>query len=83
MLERAAYYGLRTLILLYMTGEILKMDSTRALIVYGWFAGSILFSQIIGALLGDLIIGNKKTLIIGVGLFGYVLWNKKTTYSNK
>jgi POT family proton-dependent oligopeptide transporter len=65
MLERASYYGLRALVVLYMTGEILKMDSTEALVIYGWFAGSIVFSQILGALLGDLLIGNKKSIIIG------------------
>jgi len=65
MLERASYYGLRALVILYMTGEILKMDSTEALTIYGWFAGSVVFSQIFGALLGDLLIGNKKTIIVG------------------
>ena len=65
MLERASYYGLRALVVLYMTGEILKMDSTEALTIYGWFAGSVVFSQIFGALLGDLLIGNKKTIIVG------------------
>ena len=48
-----------------MTGKILKMDSTEALVIYGWFAGSVVFSQILGALLGDLLIGNKKSIIIG------------------
>jgi len=65
MLERASYYGLRALVVLYMTGEILKMDTTEALVIYGWFAGSVVFSQILGALLGDLLIGNKKSIIIG------------------
>lgn len=65
MLERASYYGLRALVVLYMTGEILKMDTTEALVIYGWFAGSIVFSQILGGLLGDLLIGNKKSIIIG------------------
>lgn len=65
MLERASYYGLRALVVLYMTGEILKMESTEALTIYGWFAGSVVFSQILGALLGDLLIGNKKAIIVG------------------
>jgi POT family proton-dependent oligopeptide transporter len=65
MIERASYYGLRALVILYMTGEILKMDTTEALVIYGWFAGSLVFSQILGGLLGDLIIGNKKSIIIG------------------
>jgi POT family proton-dependent oligopeptide transporter len=65
MIERASYYGLRALVIIYMTGEILKMDTTEALVIYGWFAGSLVFSQILGGLLGDLIIGNKKSIIIG------------------
>jgi POT family proton-dependent oligopeptide transporter len=64
-LERASYYGVRSLIVLYMIGEVLKMSTTDALSVYGWFTASLFFSQIIGAILGDLLIGNKKAVIIG------------------
>jgi len=65
ILERASYYGLRSLIILYMIGEVLKMSNAEALSIYGWFTASFIFSQIIGAILGDLIIGNKKAIIIG------------------
>ncbi|SNR14177.1 POT-type proton-dependent oligopeptide transporter [Tenacibaculum jejuense] len=65
MLERASYYGLRALVVLYMVGEILKMERTEALSIYGWFTASLVFSQIVGALFGDLLIGNKKSIIIG------------------
>ncbi len=64
-LERASFYGLRSLIVLYMIGGILQMEDVEALKIYGWFTASFLFSKIIGAILGDLIIGNKKALIIG------------------
>ena len=64
-LERASFYGLRSLIVLYMIGEILQMENAEALKIYGWFTASFLFSKIIGAILGDLIIGNKKAVIIG------------------
>ena len=64
-LERASFYGLRSLIVLYMIDGILKMERTEALSVYGWFTASFLFSKIFGAILGDLIIGNKKGVIIG------------------
>ena len=64
-LERASYYGLRSLIVLYMIGGILQMERTEALNIYGWFTASLVFSNIIGAILGDLITGNKKALIIG------------------
>ena len=65
MLERASYYGFRALVVLYMVGETLKMERTEALSIYGWFSASIVFSQIIGGLFGDLLIGNKKAIIIG------------------
>src|SRR5690554_2009976 len=65
MLERASYYGFRILLILYMTGEVLKMDRTEALNIYVWFTGSFMISKIIGAILGDLVIGNKKALFIG------------------
>lgn len=65
MLERASYYGFRALVVLYMVGETLKMERTEALSIYGWFTASLVFSQIVGALFGDLLIGNKKSIIIG------------------
>lgn len=65
MLERASYYGFRALVVLYMVGETLKMERTEALTIYGWLVGSLVFSQIIGGLFGDLLIGNKKSIIIG------------------
>jgi POT family proton-dependent oligopeptide transporter len=65
MLERASYYGFRALVILYMVGETLKMERTEALSIYGWFTASLVFSQIVGALFGDLLIGNKKSIIKG------------------
>ena len=65
MLERASYYGFRALVVLYMVGETLNMERNEALTIYGWLIGSLVFSQIIGGLFGDLLIGNKKSIIIG------------------
>ena len=62
MLERASYYGFRALVVLYMVGETLKMERTEALTIYGWLVGSLVFSQIIGGIFGDLLIGNKKSI---------------------
>ena len=74
MFERASYYGFRALIILYMVGETLNMETAEAIKIYGWLIGSLVFSQIIGALFGDLLIGNIKSVIIGgiiqaVGIF--------------
>jgi len=63
--ERASFYGLRTLIVVYMVRETIEFDSSKAYEIYGWFVSSLIFSKIIGALLGDLVLGNKKTILIG------------------
>jgi len=65
MLERASYYGLRSLVVFYMTGEILKMEDSEAFGILGVVSISLLLSGIIGALLGDLLLGNRKLVIIG------------------
>ena len=64
LLERASYYGLRSLIILYMLGETLPMENDEALSIYAWFTGSLVFSQIIGAFMGDLLIGNRKAILL-------------------
>ncbi len=48
-----------------MIGEVLKMSDIDAYSVYGWFIASLIFSNIIGAILGDLVIGNKMAIIFG------------------
>ncbi len=65
LLERAAYYGFRALIVLYLIGEVMGMERDEVFEIHGSFILSILFSQIIGALLGDLVIGNRRALFIG------------------
>ncbi len=65
MLERASFYGLRAVLVLYMLGETLNMERDEALTIYGWLVLSLLISKIIGALFGDLLLGNKKAIIIG------------------
>ena len=68
MFERASYYGFRTLIVLYMVGETFKMERSEAASIYGWFVALLVFSQILGAVLGDLVIGNRKLIILGATL---------------
>ncbi len=77
LLERGSYYGLRALLILYMTESILKMELTDAYRIYSWYIFSLLFSKIIGALIGDLVIGNKKAIILGgilqaLGAFSFI-----------
>lgn len=63
-IERGAYYGFRGLVVLFMV-DILGMPNADALQIYGWFAGSLVLSHLLGGLLGDLIIGNRTASLIG------------------
>lgn len=63
-IERGAYYGFRGLVVLFMI-DILGMPNADALQIYGWFAGSLVFSHLLGGLIGDLIIGNRAASLAG------------------
>lgn len=66
LFERASYYGIRTLIILYMIDKTtLNMSRTDAYSIYGWVVGLLVLSNILGGILGDLVIGNRKSIIIG------------------
>ena len=65
MLERAVYYGFRALLIVHLMGEIIGMDSREALSLYGIFTAVIMFTPIIGGVLGDLIFGNRYVAIAG------------------
>ncbi|WP_299109852.1 MFS transporter [uncultured Tenacibaculum sp.] len=65
MLERGAYYGFRALLIIYLLGETIAMDRMLALSIIGLLTGSTILSKVIGALLGDLILGNRRTILIG------------------
>lgn len=66
--ERASYYGFRAIIVLYMIEETLNMDRTEAYSIYGTFTGAFIISKIIGAIFGDLVMGNKIASIVGASL---------------
>jgi POT family proton-dependent oligopeptide transporter len=65
MLERAVYYGFRALLILHLMGEIIGMESKEALALYGVFTAVVMFTPIIGGVLGDLIFGNRYVSIAG------------------
>jgi len=48
-----------------MISEGLNIENKEAFKIYGIFVSAMVFSNIIGAMLGDLIIGNRKSIITG------------------
>lgn len=63
-LERASFYGIRSILVLYMINTV-KLGEADASVIYGLFASSLIFTQLFGGFLGDLIIGNRRTIILG------------------
>lgn len=63
--EKASYYGVRSLLLMYMINGSLNISEENSIAIYGYFAGSVIFSQLLGCVIGDLLLGNKKAIIIG------------------
>ncbi len=63
--ERASYYGIRSIIVLYLVGESLNFSHNEALALYGWVTFFILITKFIGAFLGDLLKGNRIFILVG------------------
>jgi POT family proton-dependent oligopeptide transporter len=64
-LERFGYYGLRAMMILYITGDTFSMSRSEALELYAYFTGAYYISNVVGGFIGDLLVGNNRAIIIG------------------
>ena len=74
MWERFSYYGMRALLVLYMTTSTLGDDergaglgwtSKEALALYGWYTMLVYVMSIPGGMIADKLIGQKKAVLYG------------------
>ena len=71
MWERMSYYGMRALLVLYMTGAItgfnpgLGWSQVEAQAIYGIYVGLVYFMVVPGGWLADNILGHQKAVLIG------------------
>jgi POT family proton-dependent oligopeptide transporter len=73
MWERFSYYGMRALLVLYMTtatvgddrGAGLGWSSQEALALYGWYTMLVYVMSIPGGMIADKILGQKKAVLLG------------------
>ena len=69
MWERLSYYGMRAILLLYMTAELEKgglgWDTRSAAAIYGLYTSSVWFLPLVGGWLADRYIGAKRATLIG------------------
>ncbi|RZJ28321.1 MAG: hypothetical protein EOO48_10090 [Flavobacterium sp.] len=64
-LERASYYGMRSILAIYLINGQLHLTEQNTMELYGWFVGSIAFMVVLGGIIGDFFIGNKTAAITG------------------
>ena len=64
MWERFCYYGMRTLLTLYLVKSLLKGDAHAALI-YGAYTGLVYAAPILGGRMADRFLGYKFAVILG------------------
>jgi POT family proton-dependent oligopeptide transporter len=65
-LERTSYYGIRSLLLIYMTGNALNLSESQSIEIYSYFTIAVMLTPILGAILGDLKLGNRTVSILGI-----------------
>ncbi len=62
--ERFSYYGMRALLVLYMTRH-LHYDRPHALEIYALYTGLVYLTPLFGGALADAILGRRKAVLIG------------------
>jgi len=67
--ERFSYYGMRGLLMLYLTKTALEgglgYSVADAALIYGYFTGFVYFTPIIGGWLADKYLGHRRAILIG------------------
>ncbi len=62
--ERFGYYGMASIMVLYMV-ERLRMADARADIIWGAFSGLVYSTPMLGGYVGDRLLGARRTLVLG------------------
>lgn len=69
MWERFSYYGMRALLVLFLTAEFATggfgMDREAAFTIYGIFTALVYVTPMIGGVLADKVLGQRMTIYIG------------------
>jgi len=71
MWERFSYYGMRALLVLYLTSKTTDLNNglgwsqVDALALYGWYTALVYIASIPGGILADKFLGQKKSVILG------------------
>ena len=64
MWEQFSYYGMRAILVYYMTKQLLLAQGSSS-IIYGIYTGVAYFTPLIGGFIADRFLGKKRAIIIG------------------
>jgi len=76
LLERLSYYGVRAILVLYLTDpNFFNISRETTLKFYGYWTSALVFAAIPFSLITDKLLGQKRSIIIGgfLTLIGYLL----------
>lgn len=69
MWERFSYYGMRAILVLYLTTSLigggLGVKNSVAMSIYGFFTGAVYFTPLIGGYLSDRFLGRRLAITLG------------------
>ncbi|HEX5472112.1 MAG TPA: oligopeptide:H+ symporter [Lacipirellulaceae bacterium] len=65
MWERFSYYGMRALLVFYMTEAFLGYSDNRAYAVYGAYTALVYANGFIGGLFADRLLGRRRSAVLG------------------
>lgn len=69
MWERFSYYGMRAILIFYLTKTYLEgglgFDLRTANLIYGVFTGLVYFTPVIGGWIADRYLGQRNSIVIG------------------
>jgi len=89
MWERFSYYGMRGILVLYLTTELLNgglgMSNTTAMSIYGFYTGAVYIAPLVGGWLSDMYIGKRHAITIGgicmaLGNFSLFLFQERWAF---
>jgi proton-dependent oligopeptide transporter, POT family len=67
MWEQFSYYGMRALLVYYMTKQLMLAQGTSSYI-YGIYTACAYFTPLIGGIVADRVLGKKRAIVIGASI---------------
>lgn len=85
MWERFSYYGMRAILVLYVTNGLLMSDSYANDGVYGSYTGLVYLTPLLGGYFADRLWGNRRSIITGgflMAIAQFILFLGASVYYN-